>query len=382
MILPFNEDYMNEVSIVYYCMDCSFTSNKHFKTCPNCNGVITYRRADNHYKIRPGKYDVERYWDFMPLQDPEKLIGKGNEQTPLIDSQILKSTTSADKVMLKDETKTNTGSSKDRMAVVALSQMNEFGIDSFVVSSTGNVASALAFLLKDHPNIKMHCFAAEEFIPRHRFIDSPNIILHSVSSKYDSALKEAFKFANENNIYHDGGYFSVAKRAGLGMAFLEAWEQSKINFDFYFQAVSSGMGSLGVYEVAKKMKGSSLIDRIPSLMCVQQDTCDPMVRAFNTGEKIILPEHIIKNPTGIAKAILTGDPTVCYPSLYKVVSETNGSFISVSEDEIKSAQKHLNNDEGVMATPDGATALAGFLKYAETHADQLKDKNVLINITG
>ena len=374
---------MNEVPIIYYCLDCSFSAeNEHFKRCPHCEGVISYRRADNVYQIKKGDYDIERYWDFLPLQNPDKLIGNGNKITPLIESQKLKSMSSVNKVMLKDETKTNTGSSKDRMAVVALSQMNEFGINTFVVSSTGNVASALGFLLKDHENIEMHCFAAQEFIPRHRFMDSPNIIMHSVSSKYDSALKEAFKFANENNIYHDGGYFSVAKRSGLGMAFLEAWEQAKLNFDFYFQAVSSGMGSLGVYEIATKMKESGMIDSIPALMCVQQSSCDPMVKAFEAGEDKILSEYIVKNPNGIAKAILTGDPTVCYPSLYKVVTETHGAFISVGEDEIKSAQKHLNNDEDIKATPDGATALAGFLKYAEAHPDQLKNKNVLINITG
>jgi len=142
------------------------------------------------------------------------------------------------------------------------------------------------------------------------------------------------------------------------------------------------MGPLGVYEIASKMKESSMIDTIPALMCVQQNTCDPMVRAFLAGEKRILPEHIVKNPTGCSKATLTGDPTVCYPSLYKVVSETHGSFISVSENEIMSAKKHLNDNENIMATPDGATALAGFIKYAEAYPDQLKNKNVIINITG
>lgn len=374
---------MSEVPLIYYCMDCSFSvENKHLKRCPNCGGVISYKRADNQYRIRPGKYDVERYWDFMPLQDQDKLVGPGNKRTPLIDSEKLKVKSTAKKVMLKDETKSYTGSCKDKMAIVALSQMNELGIESFVVSSTGNVASALAFLLNKHKGIHMHCFIAEEFFPRHRFKESSNITIHKVKSKYDSTQKMALDFAKENNVYHDGGYFSVAKRAGLAMAFLEAWEESKINFDFYFQAVSSGMGVLGVYEIAAKMKEVSMIDSIPSLMCVQQDTCNPMVKAFSAGEDKILPEHIVKNPTGCAKAILTGDPTVCYPSLYKVVSETQGSFISVSEDAIKSAQKHLNNDENIMATTDGAVALAGFLKFAETHPDRLKNKNVLINITG
>lgn len=374
---------MPNVPIIYYCMDCSFSAeNKHFKRCPNCGGVISYKREGEKYNIRPGKYDVEKYWDFLPLEDPEKLVGPGNEATPLIDSQQLKTKCKAGNVMLKDETKGYTKSCKDKMAIVALSQMNELGVKSFVVSSTGNVASALAYLLNKFKDIEMHCFIAEDFLPRHRFMDSPNIIMHLVNSKYDSAQEQALNFAAENNIYHDGGYFSVAKRAGLAMAFLEAWEQSKISFDYYFQACSSGMGALGVYEMATKMMKSGLIDRIPSLMCVQQNTCDPMVRAFLAGKKEILPEHIVNNPTGIAKAILTGNPSVCYPSLYKVVTETHGSFISVGEDEIKSAQNHLNNNEDIMATPDGSVALAGFLKYAESHKAEMKNKNILINITG
>src|SRR5260221_5809157 len=159
---------MNEIPIIYYCMDCSFSAgNKHVTRCPRCGGVISYRRADNTYRIRNGKYDVERYWDFLPLQDPNKLIGTGNERTPLIESQKLKSVSSTCKIFLKDETKNNTGSSKDRMAVVALSQMNELGVKSFVVCSTGNVASALAFLLNKYRNIQMHSFVAEEFISRH-----------------------------------------------------------------------------------------------------------------------------------------------------------------------------------------------------------------------
>ncbi len=374
---------MTEVPITYYCMDCSLTvDGEHATRCSRCGGVITYKRADDSYKIRKGEFDVDKYWDFLPLEDPKKLMGTGNKPTQLVESKKLTSVDSSTRVFLKDETQTNTHSSKDRMAVVALSQLNEQGIKSFVVCSTGNVASALGYLLENHPEIQMHCFVAEDFLSRYRYVDSPNIIMHKLEPGYDSAQTQALQFAKEQHVHHDGGYFSTAKRAGLGMAFLEAWEQAKTDFDYYFQAVSSGMGVLGVYEMAEKMKKAGMIDRIPSLVAVQQDTCDPMVKAFEAGVKEMKPEHIVKHPTGIAKAILTGDPTVCYPSMYKVVTETHGSFVSVSEAEIRSAQAHLNNKELIKATPDGAVALAGFLKYAETHADELKNKNVLINITG
>ena len=186
---------MTKAPLVYFCMDCSFSSDgKHYKKCPNCGGVISYRRADNKYHIEKGEYDVERYWDFLPLQDPTKLIRKGNKRTPLTESQEFKSKYPATKVMLKDETKTVTGSSKDRMAVVALSQLNEFGEKSIVVSSTGNVASASAWLLRNHPEFQLHCFIADEFVPRHRFMDAPNITVHRVNSDYDAAIKEGIQF--------------------------------------------------------------------------------------------------------------------------------------------------------------------------------------------
>lgn len=364
-------------------MDCPFSSRSEPVTrCPRCGGVITYRREDSNYRINEGKHDVERYWDFLPLEDPKKLIGTGNVRTPLIESHKFKSTVPSTRVFLKDETKTHTHSSKDRMAVVALSQMNELGIKSFVVCSTGNVASSLGYLLKKYPDIYMHCFVAEDFIARYRYMDSPNIIMHRLMPGYDSAQTQALKYAKDEHVHHDGGYFSTAKRAGLGMAFLEAWEQSKVNFDYYFQAVSSGMGVLGVYEIASKMKESGLINSVPALVAVQQNTCDPMVRAFSAGAKEMEAEHIVMNPTGISKATLTGDPSVCYPSMYKVVTETNGIFINVSEKEIRSSQTHLNREELIKATPDGAVALAGFLKYAGMHAEELRNKNVLINITG
>ncbi|GAB4202921.1 MAG: hypothetical protein Fur006_56820 [Coleofasciculaceae cyanobacterium] len=42
-----------------------------------------------------------------------------------------------------------------------------------------------------------------------------------------------------------------------------------------------------------------------------------MVRAFEEGSPTIKPHHIVHNPTGIAKVILRGDPSACYPYVYQ-----------------------------------------------------------------
>ena len=53
--------------------------------------------------------------------------------------------------------------------------------------------------------------------------------------------------------------------------------------DWYVQAVSSAMGVYGTYKGAKELRDIGHIDRAPKLLCVQQETCAPLVRAYQDG---------------------------------------------------------------------------------------------------
>ena len=89
------------------------------------------------------------------------------------------------------------------------------------------------------------------------------------------------------------------------------------------------MGVMGAWKGARELKGLSRIARLPRLLCVQQETCAPMVRAFEAGCETIRPEHIVERPDGIARAILRGDPTRCYPYVRRAVLENGGTFSQV-----------------------------------------------------
>jgi threonine synthase len=94
---------------------------------------------------------------------------------------------------------------------------------------------------------------------------------------------------------------------------MEATDQIPAPIDWYVQAVSSAMGVYGTYKGAKELLALGHISRLPRLLCVQQETCCPMVRAWQAGSETIRPQDIVHKPEGIAKAILRGDPSRAYP---------------------------------------------------------------------
>ena len=106
-----------------------------------------------------------------------------------------------------------------------------------------------------------------------------------------------------------------------------------------------------------------------------------MVSAFEAGSEVIRPEDVVKRPHGIASAILRGDPTRAYPYVRKIVMESGGTFVSVSESEIRDARRTVEELEGVSPCFSASTAVAGLVRLAKKGAVPA-DHTVLVNLTG
>jgi len=122
------------------------------------------------------------------------------------------------------------------------------------------------------------------------------------------------------------GFFNAGRREGLTLAFLEAAEQIPGPIDWYVQAVSSAMGVYGCFKGALELCTIGVIPRPPRTLCVQQEGCNPMVRAFQAGSNEIRPQDIVERPTGIADAILRGNPSGAYPYVARIVRESGGDI--------------------------------------------------------
>ena len=95
---------------------------------------------------------------------------------------------------------------------------------------------------------------------------------------------------------------------------------------------------------------------------------------------MIKRHHIVPNPGGIAKAILLGDPSDCYPYVYEIVQESGGTFARVSESEIREAKARLVEIEGIDCGYTAATTVAALIRMASQGAIRA-DETVLLNLT-
>jgi threonine synthase len=148
--------------------------------------------------------------------------------------------------------------------------------------------------------------------------------------------------------------------------------------DWYIQAVSGGMGPLGVAKGFRELKEMGLVDRIPALAPIQADGCAPMVTSWKKG---LAQAEPVTTPRTHIETLATGDPGRAYVLLRELVNQTRGVFESVSDEESFRAMHILAKMEGISAEPAGAAAFAGLFKLVR--AGDIKPTDVVIvNCTG
>jgi len=148
--------------------------------------------------------------------------------------------------------------------------------------------------------------------------------------------------------------------------------------DWYIQAISGGMGPLGVFKGFRELRQMGLIERMPALGLIQSDGCAPMVTAFRDGLETAAP---VSAPRTHIETLATGDPGRAYTLLREHVIETKGTFESVSDDEAFRAMHVLAKMEGVSAEPAAAVAFAGLFKLVR--AGVIKPgETIVVNCTG
>lgn len=302
--------------------------------------------------------------------------------TPMVHATQLGRKFGMKSLYLKNETALPTRTTKDRMAAVALAYLRERGVHSFCASSTGNSSTSFAYGIRAHPEMHLFLFTAERFVPRVQHADHRQVTHIAMrDATFVEAAEYAGVYARKHGLTSESGFFNPGRREGLKLAFLEACDQISEPIDWYVQAVSSAMGVYGAYKGARELLALNRITQLPRLLCVQQESCAPMAHAFADGSETIRPEHIVKRPTGIADAILRGDPTKAYPRIRRFVLESGGGITAVTEDEIRAARISVEEYEGISPCFSASTAVAGLIKLIRTNAI---DPNavVVINLTG
>lgn len=365
------------------CVSCAAVQSPDgfHPVCSTCDQMVEVEYDLANVSLAQSTNPYDRFFELLPVTD-RSLLPAESASTPTVHAEKLGAAIGLPWLYLKDESVLPTYSTKDRMASVALAFLWESGVRGFCTSSTGNSSTAYAHGLARYDGQRMFIFTAENWIDRLDLGASPNVVSIALrDATFVEAYRAAAVFAKQQRLVPERGFFNPGRREGLKLAFFEATDQVPRPIDWYVQAISSGMGVHGTIKGARELQALGHIDRVPSALCVQQQSCSPMVDAYEDGSPTIRPEHVVPVPTGIAPAILRGDPTLAYPYMRKVVDDTGGAFVAVSEDEIREARRLAEDCEGLSPCFSAATALAGVIRQARKGTFD-RDTTVLVNLTG
>lgn len=391
------------MSFIVKCLDCGHTA-PYFPTatnCPRCNSQ--WREAEYDFEAlsrtlalqlpsRP--FDLWRYRELLPVRNPNPTLTLGEGGTPLIQAINLGMMLGTPNLFIKDERQGPTASFKDRQAAVTIAALKEAGITEMVAASTGNVAiSYSAYAAR--AGIKLWAFVTS-LVPavKMREIALYGSQVVKVTGSYDQAKQIAAEFARQRNLYLDMGARTITSIEAMKTISFELAEQLTAlqgpatptngkaavwrTPDWYVQAISGGMGPLGVYKGFRELRQMGLIDRIPAIAAVQADGCAPMVESFRQGLETAIP---VSSPKTHIETLATGDPGRSYTLLRRFILETHGTFESVSDEEAFRAMHVLAKMEGLSAEPAAAVAFAGLFKLIRSGAIKPAD-TIVVNCTG
>src|SRR5258708_6116707 len=355
--------------------------------CPRCGENILKARYDldalgraNWFeKVVQREPGLWRYHELLPLYDTDNIVSLGEGWTPLLHARNLGMMIGLKNLYIKDERQGPTASFKDRQASVAISVMREQGISEAVVASTGNVAIAYSAYAA-RAGIKMWSFLTS-MVPGEKMrevaIYGGEVI--KITGTYDQAKVVASSFAESKGLFLDRGIKSVAAIESMKTMAFEMVEQLGWKSpDWFIQAVSGGMGPLGVAKGFEEMIALGIVDKMPALGVIQSDGCAPMVRAFKNGQRVATP---VENPQTLIATLATGNPGRAYELLYDLINHNGGAMESASDEEAFNATRLLARTEGLSVEPATAVAFAGLEKLAVLGIIKPTDV-VVINCSG
>ena len=311
--------------------------------------------------IAAGPPTIWRYKALLPVDD-EPIIETYAGFTPLVKADNLGRLLGLNELYVKNDTVNPTFSFKDRPVAIAATRARAFGFDTIACASTGNLAAAVAacgarasmravvFIPADLEQSKIINTAIYEptLVAVTGNYDDVNRLCSEIADKYGWA----FVNINVRPYYSEGSKtlaFEVAEQLG--------WRAP----DHAIVPTGSGSMFTKIWKGFQELHKVGLIEAPATHMTVAQAAgCAPMVDAFDRRTLNVAPVK----PATVAKSLAIGNPADGYYSL-KVIKETGGHAVRVSDAEIVEGMKLLARTEGIFGETAGGVSVAVARKLAE-----------------
>ena len=322
-------------------------------------------------------YTIWRYKPLLPVAPDAPVPPLAVGWTPLYEAPRLAAALGLREVWVKDDGRNPTPSFKDRASAIAVVKAREKGAEIITTASTGNAAAALSGLCAsvDQPNV---IFVPESAPPAkiaQLLVFGSTVML--VEGTYDDAFELCLGAAAEYGWYNRNTAYNPYMTEGKKTAVYEICEQ--LNWqapDRIFVSVGDGCIIGGLHKGLKDLLALGWIDKTPKLMGIQAEGSNYMVQAWESGEDVLTKPPIEAHT--VADSISAGLPRDRIKAL-TAVTETDGAYISVTDEEILAAIPALARGSGVFGEPAGATAYAGLVKAVEQGLVGPDERVVVLN---
>ncbi len=322
-------------------------------------------------------YTIWRYKPLLPIEADAELPPLSIGWTPLYDAPRLAVGLGLKHVWVKDDGRLPTASFKDRASAIAVVKAKEKNAAIITTASTGNAAAALSGISAsmEQPNV---IFVPESAPPAkiaQLLVYGSTVML--VKGTYDDAFELCLEAAAEYGWYNRNTAYNPYMTEGKKTAVYEICEQLNWNApDVIFVSVGDGCIIGGLHKGLKDLLAMGWIDHMPRIIGVQAEGSGFMYEAWRDGEDVLTKAPV--SGKTVADSISAGLPRDRIKAL-TAVTETNGAYISVTDNEILTAIPALARGTGVFAEPAGAAAYAGLVKAVADGLVSADDRIVVLN---
>ncbi|MBN1994866.1 MAG: threonine synthase [Anaerolineae bacterium] len=322
-------------------------------------------------------YTIWRYKPLLPVKPDMPVPPLTVGWTPLYRARRLAAELGLQNLWVKDDGRLPTASFKDRASALAVVKAQEKGAEIITTASTGNAAAALSGLCASvkQPNVIFVPQTAPQAKIAQLLVFGSTVLL--VKGTYDNAFELCLQAAKEYGWYNRNTGYNPYMSEGKKTASFEICEQLGWQApDRIFVSVGDGCIIGGLHKGLKDLLALGWIDHMPKLMGIQAAGSNFMAQAWENNEDV-LTKPPIKAQT-VADSISAGLPRDRLKAM-AAVKETEGAYLSVTDDEILQAIPALARGCGVFAEPAGATAYAGLVKAVNQGLVSPDERMVVLN---
>jgi threonine synthase len=362
--------------------------------CSRCGGLLDIERREaitidpallrDLWRTRRASFEpqdrsgVWRFREFLPFAEDTPIVSLEEGNTPLYDAPLSADYGRLSQLKFKHQGCNPTGSFKDTGMTVAVTQARKLGARLVVCASTGNTAASLAAYAA---RANLRC---EIMVPGGQVSDAKlaqaldyGARVVEIEGNFDTSMNRIRELAEDPSIYLVNSINPFRIEGQKTVAF-ELAEQLEWHAPDHLVLPGGNLGNSSAFGKGfRELLHAGLIDRQPKITVVQAEGAAPFARFYSDGgqDSFVNEEH----PQTLASAIKIGAP-VSWQKAWRAVSETGGSVITVTEQEIADAKAVIGRD-GIGCEPASATTLAGIRKLVAENVIK-ENESVVAVLTG